>query len=756
MLTYQTGGGNANVYFVKNKLTDEKYALKELRFKINNKGRKRYKNRETMIRFKNEISIAKENATTVLGIIPIIYSCEQEYWYTMPIAELIMQHIENKEIKEIVLGVVQLVETLELLHNKGISHRDIKPANIYYYNDRLSLGDFGLVDFPDNFDNLTKTDRGLGAIFTIAPEMKRNPQKADGKKADVFSLAKTMWMFLSKDEKGFDGAYDYLDSSHSLRYLNRYRDTHLVEIDELLKDATDNNPDIRPTIKEFKERLKNWIEIYSNIDKSQASDWNFLNKQLFGLNPPESSSWRKVYKIIEVLNIIGKTPAYNHMFFHDKGGLDFSHAVPATEDGCIKLYDKIGFCYVVKPKVLYFEGFDESYKWNYFLLELDELNPIFENNNCFDSEYLVEDTPAHYVSAQYAQYGVYDYDMGTPLPEGFQTVYRYTKGKFLIVLKRGPYNRISGTYDGRHGDCSADKFRDYINDLIKFCSKLYDYAKRDDTLKHLSDEDIEDRILNLKELNSNPFKMHFPERSNNEMKEKIAEQQKSKEYIKENYNQWDFKTILQPCELPSSERIKFAFIFNSPNARFSLETLRGVNNYICTDGYIKKLNSALEKECYYVYNRELAIRLKNKLQQKIAEFLKENNLQDLEEYETCFSIKLIKSGKPTHLFTKQEIEEEMRKADDRFSNQLIINEDGYAKVIKNVGYGYLFPVRHESWDAGNVYVGKYSKLSTLDDDYIASLQGWLLYLKTGRKQNMDYVHENTNEEELLEEIKKYY
>jgi len=98
----------------------------------------------------------------------------------------------------------------------------------------------------------------------------------------------------------------------------------------------------------------------------------------------------------------------------------------------------------------------------------------------------------------------------------------------------------------------------------------------------------------------------------------------------------------------------------------------------------------------------------------------------------------------------------LRKADDRFSNQLVIDEDGHAKVIKDDGYGYLFPVRHESWDAGNLYVGKYSKLTTLDDDYIASLQGWLLYLKTGRKQNMDYVHENANEEEFLEEIKKYY
>ena len=37
-----TGGGNANVFFVKDKSTDEKYALKELRFTIK-KGEKNYK-----------------------------------------------------------------------------------------------------------------------------------------------------------------------------------------------------------------------------------------------------------------------------------------------------------------------------------------------------------------------------------------------------------------------------------------------------------------------------------------------------------------------------------------------------------------------------------------------------------------------------------------------------------------------------------------------------------------------------------------
>lgn len=91
-------------------------------------------------------------------------------------------------------------------------------------------------------------------------------------------------------------------------------------------------------------------------------------------------------------------------------------------------------------------------------------------------------------------------------------------------------------------------------------------------------------------------------------------------------------------------------------------------------------------------------------------------------------------GAPTHLFTKEEIAAEMRRADDRVTNRLIIDENGYAKVLQNINRRLSpYPVSHEAWDAGNVYVGKYSKLSTLNDNYIASLQGWLDYLKQGRR-----------------------
>lgn len=129
---------------------------------------------------------------------------------------------------------------------------------------------------------------------------------------------------------------------------------------------------------------------------------------------------------------------------------------------------------------------------------------------------------------------------------------------------------------------------------------------------------------------------------------------------------------------------------------------------------------------------------------------------ELNKYESCFSVELIKCGKPIHLFTKQEIEKVMRDADDRFRNQLVIDENGYVKVIQDDNIGHLFPVRHEPWEAGNNYVGKYSDLSTLDDQYISSLQGWLLYLQTGRKQYIDYVRENVDEEGILAKIGGYY
>jgi len=94
--------------------------------------------------------------------------------------------------------------------------------------------------------------------------MKRNPKGADGSKADVYSLAKTLWMILSDDEKGFDGQYSSIDHTHGLRFYDHLKNEYLVEIEELLYQGTTNDPKARPNIKQFGNNLSQWLSSYSD------------------------------------------------------------------------------------------------------------------------------------------------------------------------------------------------------------------------------------------------------------------------------------------------------------------------------------------------------------------------------------------------------------------------------------------------------------------------------------------------------------
>ena len=741
-------GGNAKVYRVKRIGTSQEYALKSLE-KMSN---------EKQNRFVEEIHIMSEYHSQIRGILPVIDYSENEYWYTMPIAEPAVEYIRNHklDIKAIIMHVLSLCDTLIALHSKGIYHRDIKPSNIYFYDGIFCLGDFGLVDFPENDHQFTRSDKGLGAIFTIAPEMKRNPRDANGQEADVFSLAKTLWMFLCDDEKGFDGVYNYADVHIGLHYIDKYRDIHLAELEKLLTDATNTNPDKRPTASEFKAELLQWLEIYSDYYKSQLSDWAFLSYQLFGNIPPESTVWSDLNVIVRVLNVVGNTPAYNHMLLHDKGGVDFLYAKPAAEYKCIEIHDTLGSCYIIRPTKLYFENFSDNFRWNYFLLEFSNLSPILEP--CYnDREYLVEDTPGHYVSAQFAQYGVYDYDTGIPLPSGYRIVCRYTKGKFLIVMKAGPYNMISSTYDGRHGSCSHNEFRIYIEHLIKYYTALHNQLKNPGLPEQSANNEVERRILSIDIFSKNPFESENRAQTSELVKVDFPGISSSKKYIDDNFCNFNFKSVLLATQRPDNPRIEFFFTFIPHSGVVSVYgQTAGLRHYVCKDGETRKIAPYLKKRiCYSVYDRNAAIQLRYDLGKEVNRILEEHHLTPVKSPENYFSIEMVRAGKPIHLFTKREIEDIMRAADDRVPNQLVINEDGYAQIINN-DTGCLYPVRLERWDAGNVYVGRYSSLSILDDVYVSSLLGWLAYLQLGYNQYIDYFDRQKNEEELIAEIKKYY
>ena len=250
-------GGNAKVFEVQHKDDpDYKVAMKVLKAK-------RIQT-EPYKRFKSEIEILNrlEGFEGILQIIdshlPDTPSKSQSAWYTMPKAEMILDHLKKEtDIDECVKAISQISFTLSNLKEQhGISHRDIKPENLFYLETKYLIGDFGLATYP-NKKALTTNYRRLGPMFYIAPEMLNNPQDADGMKADVFSLAKVLWVLLTNQRYPPPGELRYDVTATRITEYCPYE--KMMQIDLLLDRATKYDPDERISMSEFSNELDSWL-----------------------------------------------------------------------------------------------------------------------------------------------------------------------------------------------------------------------------------------------------------------------------------------------------------------------------------------------------------------------------------------------------------------------------------------------------------------------------------------------------------------
>jgi serine/threonine-protein kinase len=290
----------------------------------------------------------------------------------------------------------------------------------------------------------------------------------------MYSLAKTLWIILTENIKGFDGQY----SASSILGLRRfYNDVYTTPIDTLLTACTDNNPKARPDIDEFISSLETWKKLNEGFHERNQEQWFEIQQKLFPTAFPKRVIWEDLNDIVTVLKALCTYDNLNHMFFPDGGGLDLEDVRLATEQDCIELDFQL--IDIVKPKRLIFESFGYDPEWNYFRLELDELEPSGVYEDLDDSEETDEideetgkpERNREYLSELYP--GVYDkYDLvehrheyrdnGYEIPDTARHVTRYLKGCFVIFNKRSIYNLTSSTYDGRHNEMDTDEFREYI------------------------------------------------------------------------------------------------------------------------------------------------------------------------------------------------------------------------------------------------------------------------------------------------------
>jgi len=447
-------GGNGEVWQATEYNDASKIVAIKLLKRINNEG---------YTRFKDEVKILTEKKD-ITGLLQIIdYDLPENLkdktpWYSMPIATPLMKDIEGKLPEQIVDVIISVSKTLTELHGRGISHRDIKPDNMLVINNQIFLSDFGLVHYPAK-KHITLMRKDLGPRWTIAPEMKRNPDTADGKLADIYSLAKTLWILLTKEEKGFEGQYNTGTSVEIKHFVSSiYHGT----IDSLLHQSTDNNPKKRPSIEEFRDELIKWKELNNNFEKRSKSEWVDIQKRLFPSAIPIRVIWENLDAIITVLTIVSGYEQAGHTLFPNGGGFDLEAAKLSFEAGCIELHFD-GSTYIVKPNLLIFESFQDHSDWTYLRLETEGLELIGKYKNYRCNEGLTELEPCVYTN-----YECYEFDdfNGERLPASARQVVRLAKGSFIICLRTGVYNRIPGTYDGRHDKMSADEFRKYIEGMI--------------------------------------------------------------------------------------------------------------------------------------------------------------------------------------------------------------------------------------------------------------------------------------------------
>lgn len=212
-------------------------------------------------RFQRELEVHRRIGTRI-GVVPTVAgeapdqpSRASPAWLAMPLATPLEVALQPNQIDDVVRAVAFIASTLADLADKfELSHRDIKPQNLYIYDGQPAIGDFGLAELPDVV-SLTGARENVGPLYFLAPEMLHAPGSADGKPADVYSLAKTLYV-LAKGDRYPPLGHQVVSDSDLPSY---FPGVDLASLVLLIERCTAQRPMSRPTMREVAAELTSWL-----------------------------------------------------------------------------------------------------------------------------------------------------------------------------------------------------------------------------------------------------------------------------------------------------------------------------------------------------------------------------------------------------------------------------------------------------------------------------------------------------------------
>ncbi|WP_435279730.1 protein kinase domain-containing protein [Streptomyces sp. 1222.5] len=221
----------------------------------------------TLQRYQEEVRRMQElTRDGVTGIVPVLDADPDDppQWFVMPKAtelrEVLSPDGRPAELRGVVEAVRDVADTLAVLAERGISHRDIKPPNLMHYQGRPAVADFGIAAWPDR-PELTSATHKMGPMYFLAPEMRFPEPGTPGYPADVWSLAKSLFVLAKGIEYPPEGTHYVQGEEYSLWAQGGEAAMDLAPV---MEAATAYEPHNRLSMAVFRNELTAWLELHSD------------------------------------------------------------------------------------------------------------------------------------------------------------------------------------------------------------------------------------------------------------------------------------------------------------------------------------------------------------------------------------------------------------------------------------------------------------------------------------------------------------
>lgn len=248
-------------------------------------------------------------------------------WYAMPRARLLADIFDDTStVLDVVTHTAALARTLAVLAEKGIYHRDIKPDNLFWYDGMPVLADFGIAAFAHLPAGLTRVGERVGPANFMAPEMRSAGGKDRGERADVYSLAKTLFVWAHPRRGPYppEGTHRVDAEEFSLSSLGG--GNAMLALGHVLEAATQHRTHGRLTMADFHAELVAWLDRHT---ARTAGFTPFGRRSLGGWGPDLRDRYRRdveatrammlpcISRIAEALT--GDPSAWSEGIDHDNG-----------------------------------------------------------------------------------------------------------------------------------------------------------------------------------------------------------------------------------------------------------------------------------------------------------------------------------------------------------------------------------------------------------------------------------------------------